>query len=1141
MSASGTPAPSYLTVPYCRLTVIDLRVLQTVAHGCRMTTRWMRFLRKIGGTWPNEGQWPDRWNLIRRVLLTGILLTTCPTSAQVHQWNVDGSGSWNQPKNWSPLGEPNSSDAVAKLGNVITRPQTIFVDNDITVNRIEIDSEESYGLNGLNVFFDSLTDNASIEVDRGSHQFQTPVDLLRDLELDLAFGSTLSFNNALNLNGRTLLQTRAGELQINGSRGNTGVVAATRGVVSGSGNVGGDLSNVSAAVAPGPGFGRLSVSGNYTQGSAATLEIELGGATTDLRDVLDVAQSANLGGTLSIIVNGFVPGRGDQFGILSFSQRNGNFADIQGLVLGPTLRLVPQYGSNELTLTAAELDFWISGPGTWTERNHWQSGSVPDSNTVAVVDDGGLADVIMPTSAVAGLDILNGSINVDIEGSLIVNGTSRVGPDGTLSILASAATEPFTTQSLDIQGVLDVNRGGNATVSNELSVAPSGTVAIGPGSFMNVLGGLRNLDAATETLTGGAYDIGGLLVFSGAHVVTNQATLVLNGTGAMIGDLDGGNALNDLAGNAASSNLNLINHNLGVSGDFTNAGSFTIDNSSFNAAGTYVQTSGITQLNEGILAASSVQIQSGQLTGQGTVFGKLVNAAEAIPGLDGAGILQIRGDYIQTEAGRLVIEIGGLQVGTRHDQLNVAEGMAQLGGLLELRFTRGFQPAFGQRFLVIQGNVTSPFNSLRFPNSLQGLALDLIYGSNGMVVEFAWPTDETYESLSGGGLWSEASLWEQGVPSSLDMVNLTKTVPGNQTLTVDIDAFVHQATVRTQPELTGTLTLVVPDGQNWSATSDVTVGTNASIKVDGGNFQAGGNVTVDGAGSARFIQTGGNVNIGGNLELATVDGSGVYSLTGGTLDLNGGAILMGFGSPIFDFSGGRLTNVRRVSADDPKDAKLVQVAGTLAPGNSPGTIEIEGDYTIMNAGTLEIEVEGISPGEFDELLVGGNATLDGTLDIQLEETYDPSVGDMIAVLTASNISGEFSSVTTAMDDDTIMVPIYTGNMMFLCGSTIGDMDIDCDVDTNDIDEFVLALNDPIAYVLQEGFSGEDLGDFDNDNDLDFDDVDGFAAALGGGMSVQQILNWVPEPGGFVMWGIAWLLWCASRTSRLGRRGTTTNG
>ena len=195
----------------------------------------------------------------------------------------------------------------------------------------------------------------------------------------------------------------------------------------------------------------------------------------------------------------------------------------------------------------------------------------------------------------------------------------------------------------------------------------------------------------------------------------------------------------------------------------------------------------------------------------------------------------------------------------------------------------------------------------------------------------------------------------------------------------------------------------------------------------------------------------------------------------------------------------------------------------------------------MNAGTLEIEVEGISPGEFDELLVGGNATLDGTLDIQLEETYDPSVGDMIAVLTASNISGEFSRVTAAMDDDTIMVPIYTGNMMFLCGSTIGDMDIDCDVDTNDIDEFVLALNDPIAYMLQEGFSGEDLGDFDNDNDLDFDDVDGFAAALGGGMSVQQILNWVPEPGGFVMWGIAWLLWCASRTSSLRRRETTTNG
>ena len=213
-----------------------------------------------------------------------------------------------------------------------------------------------------------------------------------------------------------------------------------------------------------------------------------------------------------------------------------------------------------------------------------------------------------------------------------------------------------------------------------------------------------------------------------------------------------------------------------------------------------------------------------------------------------------------------------------------------------------------------------------------------------------------------------------------------------------------------------------------------------------------------------------------------------------------------------------------VTSNDPSQANLVQSGGTLAPGNSPGTTTIEGDYTIQDAGTLEIEVEGMDTGEFDEVHVGGTASLDGTLDIQLEGEYDASVGETIVVLTASNIIGEFSSVTTTMENDTIMIPLYSSTSMMLCGSTLGDMDVDCDVDLQDIDEFLLALNDPIAYVLQEGYSGETLGDFDNDNDLDFDDVDGFAAALGGVLSVQQIVSWIPEPNTSTLLGIGWLLW-----------------
>ena len=1106
---------------------------------CGQTTprQNMRFSPSCRTSAPNR---PAR--LLGWVLLGGILLTASPVLAQsisMHRWNVDGGGLWSKPNNWLPVGIPDSSDAVAQLGGAITSPQTILLLNSITVARLEFDNENSYALVGTGgLLFDSTVENAAVEVDRGAHQLQIPVDLLGDLELDLAFGSALILNASLNLNGHTMQKTRAGELQINSGQAGTGTLSATRGIVSGLGNIGGDLFNTSATVAPGPGFGQLSVSGNYVQGSTAVLQIELGGIGAGLFDVLDIAQSASLSGTLEVAPNGNIPTRGERFAILNYAQRSGTFDTIQGLEIGPTLQMVPQYGPSDLTLMTAELDFWISPGGDWQDESNWQSGEVPEFTTLAVIDNGGLADVSMPTQPIAGLDIRKGAINVQFDGALAVDGTTHIRPGGILGIFGTAATEQFTTNTLEVEGVFDVNEGGIATVSNDLIAAPGSTVVVGPSSFVNVLGTLRNTNTEIETLAQGAYHLSGVLAYRDARILTNQATLVLNGTQAAIEDLAGANALSDLANNAASGNLKLINHSLGVSFDFTNAGNLSIENSSFSAAGTFIQTSGLTSLNGGTLATTSVDIRGGQLSGQGTIIGVLLNGADVSPGLDGAGILQVQGGYIQTVDGRLEIEIAGLGEGTEHDQLDVFGGApVQLGGLLDLRLGDGFQPQFFQQFQIIRGNVTTPFDAFLFPDSQGGLAVDLIYGRSGVTVAFAQPTQEIYDSPPEGGLWSAAGSWRGSVPTSLDVVDITKTVSGSQTLNVDVNSFVHQASISTELGLNDPLTLNIPDGISWSATSDVNVGTNANIKVGGtdpnevveAQFYAGGDLRIGGTMNSQFIQADGVVKIGGDLVLAEAGGTGVYSLTGGTLDMDNGSILIGFGNPIFDFSGGRLTNVKNVISDDPEDANLVQTGGTLAPGNSPGSTTIAGDYTIMSAGTLEIEVEGMTPGQFDELLVGGTATLDGTLDIQLEGTYDPSVGDMIAVLTASNISGVFSSITTAMDDDTIMVPIYTETSLFLCGSTVGDMDVDCDVDMDDIDEFVLALNDPIAYILQEGMSGEALGDFDNDNDLDFDDVDGFAVALGGGMSVQQILNWVPEPGGLTMWMIACLVCCAFRT------------
>jgi hypothetical protein len=84
---------------------------------------------------------------------------------------------------------------------------------------------------------------------------------------------------------------------------------------------------------------------------------------------------------------------------------------------------------------------------------------------------------------------------------------------------------------------------------------------------------------------------------------------------------------------------------------------------------------------------------------------------------------------------------------------------------------------------------------------------------------------------------------------------------------------------------------------------------------------------------------------------------------------------------------------------------------------------------------------------------------------------------------------------------------YAGNQgsVFLIPPLTGDLDCDGDTDFDDIDDFVLGLNDPAAYEAQFGVHPALKGDTDGDDDLDFDDIVGFVDILSSGAVA------VPEP------------------------------
>jgi hypothetical protein len=80
------------------------------------------------------------------------------------------------------------------------------------------------------------------------------------------------------------------------------------------------------------------------------------------------------------------------------------------------------------------------------------------------------------------------------------------------------------------------------------------------------------------------------------------------------------------------------------------------------------------------------------------------------------------------------------------------------------------------------------------------------------------------------------------------------------------------------------------------------------------------------------------------------------------------------------------------------------------------------------------------------------------------------------------------------------------DLQITTSALLGDMDCDGDVDFDDIDPFVLGLNEPDEYETLFGVPPEAKGDMDGDGDFDFDDIPGFVDALKGGGQGS-----VPEP------------------------------
>lgn len=306
----------------------------------------------------------------------------------------------------------------------------------------------------------------------------------------------------------------------------------------------------------------------------------------------------------------------------------------------------------------------------------------------------------------SGTSIANAQLAVEGDTQLTVGpGITLRGKQGLIGgHYSTAGTDTIVNQgtiAADVSGYTLTVQPDVFTNEGTLEARHSGGLTINPVPT-NFAGG---------TLTGGVWQAfaGSLLrVATSVQIVTNTASIVLDGAGSRFENAGAVSAVAGLAANLSAGSLTLRNgRDLSVTGPFANAGTMMVgDGSTLSVSGSYVQTAGNTAVG-GTLTATEVDIQGGTLAGSGTVNGNVINSGQVSPGMS-PGVLHINGDYTQSAEGMLYVELGGTLPG-QFDQLGVA-GTATLDGTLHVGLFGGFDPDEGDAFpFVICGSRNGDF------------------------------------------------------------------------------------------------------------------------------------------------------------------------------------------------------------------------------------------------------------------------------------------------------------------------------------------------------------------------------------------------------------------------------------------------
>jgi autotransporter-associated beta strand protein len=531
---------------------------------------------------------------------------------------------------------------------------------------------------------------------------------------------------------------------------------------------------------------------------------------------------------------------------------------------------------------------------------------------------------------------------------------------------------------------------------NNLSTEMSGTIADG-GAGGGARGVLIKTGTGTLTLSGNNTYTGGTTILAGTLQLGAVST-----TGSIIGTVVNSGTFDIF--NANATQITNITNNPG--------GRTLFENTSTAGTTTVTNQGGITQF---LNTSTADNARISNLSGGSTQFADTSSAG--IAGISNNGGATIFSGHSTAADSNLSISNGGL---VEFDNSSTAAhstiAITVNGGIINFA---GSSTAANSTIITGEGAtqflntstagnatlITRAFGSIGFFDNSTGGQARFVTDEGGIFdISFLAAGGMTAGSIEGGGAYHLGSK-----ALTVGLNNLSSLVSGSIN-----DGGRNGGTGAVLTKVgSGTLTLTGPntysggtnlDGGIVAVNSDDNLGTGP-LSFDGGKLQAlapgkgfttsktiflndgGGTFSADAGTTSRFS--------------AAISGTGSLTKEGqGTLALSGANA----------YSGGTVIDLGTLMVDSPQALGTgdVFVRGGVLTAD-PQSINVAGNYTQSGAGTLQLQVAGANPGQYDSLNVSGNAALGGTLQL-ISLGFEPKAGNQLTLVTAGGLlSGRFAS------------------------------------------------------------------------------------------------------------------------------------